>query len=583
MLYKKKYSFIKKIRKSLNIQSKDDITSLKSTVKWILKLSKPIIPYMITITIINSFLALIGVYNALVSKSLIDCAISHNTSGVIKWLIVMATIMLGKMILSPFTSMMSTKTTNNFNHNLQLKIYEHISYSDWLSLSRFHSVSLLTRINSDVSTISSTILNTLPNLVSLLITFIASVSTLIYFAPSIAVAAIIMGPILIIISKLFGSKLKSLYKLIQEETIKYKSFMQETLQNLMIVKTFCMEKNNIEKLKSIQKNQYDLAMKNVKLSIASGLSLNFSSTLVYFIIFCWGAINISNGTSTYGTFTAMLQLYNNVQGPISSLAHLFPSFVSCIAAAERLIELENLPKEKTLFSSLKELTLKPIITFNNVSFGYKKENPIIKNLNLNINSGEIIGLVGPSGEGKTTLIRLLLSLVYCDKGTIKINNELLNREHRKLISYVPQGNTLFSGPILDNLMYGNPNATREDIIQALKDSCSEEFISSLKDGINTKLGEKGIGISEGQAQRLAIARALLRKKPILILDEVTSSLDVITEKKILFTIKNLKHRPTCIIITHRESALTICNSVYNLSNGALSEVDYKSNLESATH
>lgn len=581
MVFKKKYSYIRKIRKSLNIQSKNDINSLKSTVRWILKLSKPIIPYMITITIINSFLSLIGVYNALVSKSLIDCAISHNTSGVIKWLIVMATIMIGKMILSPFTSMMSTKTTNNFNHDLQLKIYEHISYSDWLSLSKFHSVSLLTRISSDVNTISSTILNTLPNLVSLLITFIASLSTLIYFAPSVAMAAIIMGPLLIVISKLFGSKLKILYKLIQEETIKYKSFMQETIQNLMIVKTFCMEKNNIEKLKSIQKNQYDLAMKNVKLSIASGLSLNFSSTLVYFIIFCWGAINISNGTSTYGTFTAMLQLYNNVQGPLSSLAHLFPSFVGCIAAAERLIELENLPKENLFLLPSKEMFSTHTITFNNVSFGYKKETPIIKNLNFTINSGEIIGLVGSSGEGKTTLIRLLLSLIYCDEGTIKINNELLNREHRKLISYVPQGNTLFSGPILDNLMYGNPDATKEDIMQALKDSCSEEFISSLKDGINTHLGEKGIGISEGQAQRIAIARALLRKKPILILDEVTSSLDVNTERKILFTIKNLKHNPTCIIITHRQSALTICNSVYKLSNGILSEVDYKSNLESA--
>ena len=175
----------------------------------------------------------------------------------------------------------------------------------------------------------------------------------------------------------------------------------------------------------------------------------------------------------------------------------------------------------------------------------------------------------------------MLINLYPTKGTININNELLNREHRKLISYVPQGNTLFSGPILDNLMYGNPNATREDIIQALKDSCSEEFISSLEDGINTKLGEKGVGISEGQAQRLAIARALLRKKPILILDEVTSSLDVNTERKILFTIKNLKHNPTCIIITHRQSALTICNSVYKLSNGILSEVNYKSNLESA--
>lgn len=581
MHYFKKTYIYKKINKYIKLESKSDIKLLNIKIKWILSQSKPIIPYLIGITLINSSLSLIGVYNALVSKSLIDSAISGNTPKVIQWLIVMATIMFGRMLISPMTTIMSTRTTNNFNNKMQKRLYEHVSYSQWLPLSKHHSISLLTRINADVGTISSALLNTLPSLVSLIVTFIASFSTLAYFAPSIAIAAIIMGPILFIISRVFGSKLKALYKAIQEETVKYKSFMQETMQNLMIVKTFCMEKRNIKKLEEIQKNKFDLAMKNTKLGIMSGLSMGLCSSIVYFIIFCWGALNISKGTSTYGTFTAMLQLYNNVQGPLSSLAYMFPTFIGCIAAAERLMELEELPLEDYTSTLNESKKVPPNIKFKNVSFEYKLNNPVIKNINLTIKPGEIIGLVGPSGEGKTTLIRLLLSLIYPTAGEISISGEPLNRKHRELISYVPQGNTLFSGTIKENLLYGKGNASWSDIEDATLKACADDFIKDLQDGYNTILGEKGVGISEGQAQRIAIARAFLRKRPILILDEVTSSLDVETELKILNSIKELTHHPICIIITHRPSALQICERVYKLKGGYLEDIKTINSLETA--
>lgn len=586
-----KYIRISKLNKYIKLESKEDFRNLWAKMKWISSQCKPIVPFFISTIIINSALSLIGVYNAIISKSLIDAAISGKTSTVIQWLIVMATIMFGRMLISPITSFMSTRASTKLNQGMQSKLYKHLTYSEWIEQSKFHSVSLLTRITSDVGTISSTILGTIPSIISLLVTFIASFSTLIYFAPSVAIVAVIVGPILLLISRSFGRKLKKLYKEIQEEDIKYRSFIQESIQNLMIVKTFCMEKLNVDKLHLIQKNKYELAMKNTKLSVLSGMSMGFCSTIAYFSIFCWGALNISKGLGTYGTFTAMIQLYSNIQGPISGLANTFPSLIGCISATERLMEIEEITLEDVNIPSIPESFKSPYIKFKNVSFSYKEGNPVINNVTFNIAPGEIIALIGPSGEGKTTLIRLLLSLLHCDEGEITLgsynirNNDeiVLNRNHRELMSYVPQGNTLFSGTIEDNLRYGKDDANTDDIEEAAKAACALKFINKLEDNFHTLIGEKGSGVSEGQAQRLAIARALLRKRPILILDEVTSSLDVETELNVLKSIKELDHKPTCIIITHRPSALSICDRILKLEKGTLKEIENKVILGTAVN
>ena len=559
-------------------------------IKWILSHAKPVIPFLFFTIIVNIAFSVIGLYNVTVSKSLIDSAISGNQSDVIKWLTIMLTITVVSMLSSPITSFMSTHFSTKLNQNIQRKLYKHIQYCDWLEQSKFHSVSLLTRVTADVGNISSTLLGTIPSLISLLVTLCGSVYILIDWAPSIAIAALFLGPFLVIIGRFFSRKLKALYKEAQEEDVKYRSFMQESMQNLMIIKTFCMEKTNMKRLRNIQDNKYRIAMRNTKLSTMTSMSMSFCSSLAYFTIFTWGVLNIAKGISTYGTFTGMLQLYSKVQSPFTALASMVPGFIGTIAATERLMEIEAIPLEKMcndkLSSKIDNGFISPNIQIKDVSFAYTENNNILNNINLTIKSGETLAFVGPSGEGKTTIIRLILALINPSKGQVILTeNELtkeLNRHHRSLISYVPQGNTLFSGTIEDNLRYGNPDATEEEIKVALKNACALDFVEQLENGIKTLIGERGVGISEGQAQRIAIARSFLREKPILILDEATSSLDPETEVKVLESIRELPHKPTCIIITHRPSALNICNRIIRLEKGNLTETNKDSILEVAS-
>ena len=559
-------------------------------IKWILSHTKPVIPFLFFTIIVNIAFSVIGLYNVTVSKSLIDSAISGNKGDVIKWLTIMLTITVVSMLSSPITSFMSTHFSTKLNQNIQRKLYKHIQYCDWLEQSKFHSVSLLTRVTADVGNISSTLLGTIPSLISLLVTLCGSVYILIDWAPSIAIAALFLGPFLVIIGRFFSRKLKALYKEAQEEDVKYRSFMQESMQNLMIIKTFCMEKTNMKRLRDIQDNKYRIAMRNTKLSTMTSMSMSFCSSLAYFTIFTWGVLNIAKGISTYGTFTGMLQLYSKVQSPFTVLASMVPGFIGTIAATERLMEIEAIPLEKMcndkLSSKIDNGFISPNIEIKDVSFAYTENNNILNNINLTIKSGETLAFVGPSGEGKTTIIRLILALINPSKGQVILTeNELtkeLNRHHRSLISYVPQGNTLFSGTIEDNLRYGNPDATEEEIKVALKNACALDFVEQLENGIKTLIGERGVGISEGQAQRIAIARSFLREKPILILDEATSSLDPETEVKVLESIRELPHKPTCIIITHRPSALNICNRIIRLEKGNLTETNKDSILEVAS-
>ena len=552
-----------------------DIKETLRKLKWIFAQSKPGLLLLIVSTIMGSIMSVIGVYNAMISKQLIDAATSGRIGEVKKWLIIMGCIILFNIFFGTIRSLVSTFCTTKISNELQKKFFEHITYSEWIEHSKHHSVGLLTRITSDTGTINGLICGTIPGMITSSVTLFMAFFTLLKIQPILATFTIVVFPALFLMNKIFGKRLNKFYKDIQEKSIEYSAFIQESIQNLMIVKTFCREKETVNNMDRIQKERFRLVLKQTLFSSCTGIVFSLGSSGAYFLVFGWGALSLVNGVITFGTMTALLQLFNKIQGPLSSLVGCYSPIISALAATERLMELE----EMTLENGSGELDItkyeSPAIRFDNVSFGYKKNAKVLKNITTTINPGEIVALVGPSGQGKTTMIRMLLSLIHPSEGRVYIDDnyssELVNKDHRNLISYIPQGNTLFSGTVEENVGYGDVDASFDDIREACRLACSLDFIGELDDRFDTKLGERGLGISEGQAQRLAIARAFLRTRPILILDEATSALDATTEVNVLKAIKGLEHKPTCIIITHRPSALSICDRILRLENGCLIE------------
>ena len=548
-----------------------------SKMKWIINQGKCAILPLLAIVILGGITSMTSVYRALASKTLIDSAISSQNNLITKWAIILVSLLLIELIFKGISSVLSTFCSNKISNKLQQKIFKHITYSEWLQQSNYHSVNLLTRLTNDVDTITNVIVSIFPGIISLLTILIFSFITLLSLDPIIAIVAIVFCPALILFTKLLTKKLKKYYIDIQDEEVKYRSFIQESINNTLIVKSFTLENFNINKLKNIQATKSGLAMKRSFLTTFVNLLIQLGVYGGNIFVMCFGAFKIAMGSSSFGTLTALLQLFSNIQGPFAALSQCIPQIISAIGATERLMEIESLTWENTSKSKLKDISNNLSITGKNINFSYKEDLPILKNINFNINPSEIVALVGPSGEGKTTLIRLILSLIHPSSGNAYISNNSIKEnimpDHRNLISYVPQGNTLFSGTIEENLRIGNKDASMDEIIECCKIACAYDFINSLDDKFNTLIGEKGLGISEGQAQRLAIARALLKKSPILILDEATSSLDGDTELRVLEGIKNLKHKPTCIIITHRPSALEICSRIFKLQGGTLKEIE----------
>lgn len=544
----------------------------REEIKWLYDHAKSIFWFLIGDFIIISLLSLLGIYSAFISKSLIDAATAKDIGQVYKWVIIMVLFFLLTLVLSALSSILTTRCNTTLLNNIQKQTYEKVLSSEWLSLNRYHSVNLLTRMVEDINTIVVLITSTLGSIISLIITFIGSFIALLCLNATIALVAITIAPLFLVLSMFLGKAVKKIYLKVQNHTIHYNTFIQESLKHILIIKTFCKENEKLKQLECLQKRtlQLNLQSNNFGLIVSSLLSLGHYIT--YIIVFLIGGTRLAQGLMTFGTLTALLQLFRNIQNPLSHLANLLPTVVRSFTSIERVMEIQNLPQD-ALDSSLPTDSLPPTITFNHICYSYQPNQPVLKDLSLTVYPGTIIGFIGPSGCGKTTLIRLLLSLIHPESGYITLTNDNesrpLSTNDRHLISYVPQGNTLFSGTIRENLFFTNTKASLLDIKEELQAACAFDFINQLEQGLDTYIGENGVGISEGQAQRLSICRALLRKKPILILDEVTSSLDPTSELHILKSIKNLNYKPTCLIITHRPSALSICDSVYSIEEGIL--------------
>lgn len=545
------------------------------TLKWLWLHIKSYTVALIIIVVTGIILSLLGVSIAVVSKELIDAAAARQMNNVILTSIVFIIVFMSQILIDAVNTVISTKTQDSIANSIRLKLFEKLTKSKWLEYNKYHSEDILTRMTSDVATVTNGVINVVPNMIALGAKLVAAFITLMMYEPILAILAFVLGPISVLFSRFFVKRLKLMHLKIQEAESKYRSLMHEAISNMLIVKVFCIEESTYEKIGELQNDRLNWVVKRSTLGAVSNSALAISYWAGYFLAFGWGALKLSTGAITFGTLTAFLQLAGQVQGPIVGLARSLPQLIATIASTGRLMEYDDVPQEVSednKIYSYNDVGVK----FQNVSFGYENGNTVIKDLSIDILPEDIVVLMGASGEGKTTIVRLLLALIEPDEGNLYYYNKKgehipVNAVARSLISYVPQGNTLFSGTIADNLRIGNKDATENEIEAALRVACAWDFIEELPEGYYTKIGEKGLGLSEGQAQRISIARALIRKTPIIILDEATSALDVNTEMQVLKGIKKMKPARTCILISHRPAALQVCNRVIKLEDGRIYE------------
>jgi len=519
----------------------------------------------------------VSVQFALASKNLIDSALGDSPKSLFgKNLTVLAILVACQLVLHIAYTLVSLKTEGMMRNKLQSSVFNSILSKKWLSVSKYHSGEILNRLNGDVNIVSSHIISVVPTVFALVLKIILSFAALYVLDRDFALIFLIVGPFIMLVARLYSRKIKPLSKKCLESQGKVHSFILEALRNLPVIKSFGVSGEITDKAKELQNKNLSFIMKRGFLSIFANILFYISLTIGYYFAVAWCAWKISNGVMTVGVFTAIIQLVGQVQAPFKELASTIPQVYNMSASAERIIEIENLPDEESRY---KDIDIQKIysglksIDVNSVSFSYNEEK-IFDKADVSIKKGSLVAISGISGIGKSTLIKLIMGIITPDGGDITLNTNdgtyILDSSFRKLFAYVPQGNMILSGTIRENIAFMNNSLSDDEIIEAAKTACIWKTIDELPDKLDTVLGEGGSGLSEGQIQRLAVARAICSGAPILLLDEATSALDEKTEENMLTNIMGKEDR-TCIIISHKECAFNKSNILLSIENKKITE------------
>lgn len=550
----------------------DDRENQLRYIRWLMKYSRPYIGKIALVMLLGAASTVASLAMVQISKIIIDNASFGN--GFIRLLVVYLILMLVMQGISVVSTLVSTMLTEKFSFGIRKQIYEKIIRSHWMTVTKYHTGDLMTRLTSDAGNIADGIIGTIPNIILLIFELLMVFFTLFYYSPLLAVLALLVAPVAAVTAWWLGKKLRVLQKKVQETESSYRSFLQESLANLLVVKAFANEDYSVKKLTDLREDRFYWVYKKTKMGVVSSTAMSLAFQLGYIAAFSYGVYQIANGSITYGTMSVFLSLVNRVQSPIMQLAQQIPRIVMILTSTGRIVELQNIPVEEKQEQQISSENIG--VKVDNLTFGYTEET-VLQDTSLSINPGEFVAIIGESGIGKTTLIRLIMSFMSNYRGNITYFNdkgetEPANAGTREFIAYVPQGNTLFSGTIRENIQMGNLDATEEEMWDALRMSSAYEFVKGLPRGLDTVIGERGHGLSEGQAQRIAIARAFVRKAPFLILDEATSALDEATEMSVIKGLQELKPRPTCLVITHRKSILKYCDREIKIENKKAAEV-----------
>ena len=519
--------------------------------------------------ILNAAIGLLSVVVSLAQVWAVQHAIdvaSGHTEGSIYWSVgVMALLVLCGFALRICSIWVRNILGIKAQNRMQQRMLDRILRSEWTGKESHHSGDVLNRLEQDVGTVVSFLTETIPNTISVVAMFVGAFLYL--FSMDKVLAFVIVGiiPVFVLLSKLYIGQMRRLTRQVRDSDSKVQSVLQETIQHRMLIKTLESDSIMVDRLESTQSELRHRVVRRTAFSVVSNFILNAGFSVGYLIAFLWAALRMSDQTLTFGGMTAFLQLVNRIQGPARDLTRLAPVFVGVFTAAERLMELEENPLEEQ--GDPIPLTAPCGVRLEHITYAYDDgDSNVIEQLDFDFYPGSCTAVLGETGAGKTTLIRLILALLHPNEGKVILYNQQEQKELSPLMRcnfvYVPQGNTLMSGTIRDNLRLGKLNATEEEIKTALEMSCAS-FVMELPDGLDTVCTEAGGGLSEGQAQRISIARALLRNRPIMLFDEATSALDPETERQLLHNILS-NHDKTVIFITHRPAVVDYCDQTLHL-------------------
>ena len=538
----------------------------KTIVKWLWQSSSDNRLQAILNTVIGLLQVAVSLASVWAVQRAVDIA-SHNREGdVISAVLVMAAFVVCGFALNVSSVWVRNILGIKAQNRMQRRMLGRVLHSEWQGRDSMHSGDVLNRLEQDVNSVVNFVAETLPNAISVVTLFIGAFIYLFTMDHSLALIIVVMFPVFLVLSKVYMGKMRQLTREVRESDSIVQSILQESVQNRILVKTLESEDEMVDRLSDQHTILREKVVRKTRFSVVSNLIVNVGFAAGYLVAFGWSALRMSLGTLSYGGMTAFLQLVNKIQNPARNLSRLVPQFVSVFTSAERLMLFEDIPLEEN--GDPVEIEGPCGVMINNVSFAYPDapDSLIIDNLSFDFKPGTSTAIVGETGAGKTTLLRMILALTRPDTGNVYIYNKvekvIASPLTRCNITYVPQGNTMMSGTIRDNLLLGNVDATDAQMYEALEKSCAE-FVRELPDGLDTEITENGGGLSEGQAQRICIARALLRNSPLMILDEATSALDIETEKRLLENLLREK-RHTVIFITHRPVVLKYCDASLNL-------------------
>lgn len=548
--------------------------------KWIFSYSKRYKGAIVFYTLLGIFSTSMGLVSSVASKYMIDIITGYQTSK----LGIMIAITLGSavfsLVFSNVINRVSTKLSIDIGNDIQADIFDKIIDADWLEINKYSNGDVLNRFNSDVGTISSNAISWLPSIVIAIYNFIATFLVIWHYDKIMSLLAFASAPVMLLMSKFLIKKQREYARKVKEMSSDMMTFEVETFYNFDTIKSFGISNLYGKKMRDWQRKFKDVSLEYNMFSIKTGVFMSVMGMIVQYAAFGYCLFRLWTHDITYGTMTLFLQQRSNLNSAFNNVVSIIPAFLNSSISAHRIRELAQLPKEVHIpeSSELDALASDGFeVRMRDVNFSYIEGTRVITQSSFQASPGEIVALVGPSGEGKTTMIRLILGLIRPEEGqAVMIGSDghevLMNAETRHLFAYVPQGNTILSGTIAENMRMVKEDATDEEIVEALKVSCAWDFVEKMPDTINSSIGERGRGFSEGQAQRIAIARAVLRDAPILLLDEATSALDVTTERRVLRNIISQRPNKTCIVTTHRPSVLNMCQRVYRVMETHVTEL-----------